>query len=211
MDYSFVAKHLKEIGFEMRLLLVEDDPLLQKQLQSFLQRFFKTIDIASDGVEAIMLYQANPYDLVVTDLTMPVMSGTELAANIRELNPRQRIVIISGDSGTERLLELINIGIDAFIVKPLKMNEVLIHLERTCQAVYDQKMLDYFSTMLEESNRELRDANFELSWLSTNTSAISATLPRNPAPKPLRPSFPRRRASFTTISEPVGNSTKAKR
>ncbi|MEW5832789.1 MAG: response regulator [Campylobacterota bacterium] len=163
MDYSFVAKHLKEIGFEMRLLLVEDDPLLQKQLQSFLQRFFKTIDIASDGVEAIMLYQSAPYDLVVTDLAMPVMSGTELAANIRELNPQQRIVVVSGNSESERLLQLINIGIDAFIVKPLKMNEVLMQLEKTCQAVYDQKMLDYFSTMLEESNRELREANLELS------------------------------------------------
>ncbi len=163
MKSNRVAKHLKEIAYELRLLLVEDDTALQEQLHTFLSHFFRQIDIASDGAEALMLYQTNRYDLIITDLSMPVIGGMELAETIRQDNPDQRIIVISAYSQSDELLNLINIGIDGFILKPFSLDELLLQLSKTCQVIYDQKMLDYFSTMLEENNRELREANLELS------------------------------------------------
>lgn len=160
MNHS--AKHLKEIGFEMKLLLVEDDLDLQEQIKIFLSRFFGRVDTANNGVEALLRYNEHHYDLILTDLTMPIMGGTELSKKIHEINNSQRIIVLSAHSESENLIELINIGIDSFLLKPVDMERVIQQLNKTCQAIYDHKMLEYFSNMLEETNKELRDSNIEL-------------------------------------------------
>lgn len=156
------SKILREIGFEMRVLLVEDDVVIQQQLKTFLLRFFGHVDSADHGVEALELYNRHRYDLVITDLTMPLMGGVELAANIRAINPNQKILVVSAHSESDRLIELINIGVDGFMLKPIDMDRILDSLTRTCQSVYDHKMLQYFNTLLEQTNQELKESNMEL-------------------------------------------------
>lgn len=156
------GQHLKEIAYEMSLLLVEDDDVLLKQLHRYLSRFFKKVDTATNGIEALELYTKSPYDLVITDLTMPLMNGIELSNKIRCINEKQNIFVLSAHSESEKLIALINIGIDGFLLKPLDMNVVILQLIKICQAIYDHKILEYFNDLLEESNRELKRSNTEL-------------------------------------------------
>lgn len=176
------AKNLKELGYEMSLLLVEDDDILQTQLKMFLTRFFAHVDVASNGIEALKAYKQRQYDLVVTDLTMPLMGGIELSHILRNQNEKQKIFVVSAHSESDKLIELINIGIDGFMLKPINIATVLNQLMKTCQAIYDHKMLEYFSNMLEETNKELRSSNIdlecalnELKWLKTDTTSVHAT------------------------------------
>lgn len=161
-ESSNLIKNLKEIAYDIRLLLVEDDIHLCEQLNKFLSRFFRHIDVAQNGVEALKLYREESYDLVITDLTMPLMDGVELTEKIRELNNEQHIMIFSGHSESDKLITLINLGIDGFLLKPVDMNRVLSQLNRCVQAIYDHKMFDYFNNTLEETNRELRKSNADL-------------------------------------------------
>lgn len=156
------AKQLKEIGYEMSLLLVEDDLVLIDQLKQFLSRFFGKVDIAKNGLEALEHFKKRPYDLVITDLTMPLMGGLELASKLRAINESQNIFIISAHSESEKLIELINIGIDGFLLKPVDINRVMVKLLKVCQAIYAHKMVAYFNNLLEETNAELSTANREL-------------------------------------------------
>lgn len=156
------AKQLKEIGYEMSLLLVEDDLALIQQLKQFLSRFFGRVDIANNGVEALEQYNKRSYDLIITDLTMPLMGGLELASKLRAINETQNIFVLSAHSESEKLIELINIGIDGFLLKPIDMNRVMAQLLKICQAIYGDKMLNYFSNLLEETNAELKASNAEL-------------------------------------------------
>lgn len=176
------ARYLKEIGFDMRILLVEDDENLQYQLNVFLSRFFGQIDTACDGIEALTLYEKRQYDLVMTDLTMPNMGGIELSQKIREINAKQTIFVVSAHSESEKLIDLINIGIDGFILKPFNLSHILNQLTKTCQAIYDHKMLEYFSCMLEETNRELLAKYAELKSKADNQArdALSMTMIKRP-------------------------------
>lgn len=157
-----LTKHLKEVCFEMNLLLVEDDTDLLNQFKRFLARFFNKIDTAGNGAEALEKYKKNSYELVITDLTMPVMDGIELTKSIRNINDTQNILILSAYFESDSLLKLINIGIDGFLTKPVDIEKTLLQLTKTTQAIYNDKLLKYYSDMLEETNEELRKSNLEL-------------------------------------------------
>ena len=160
--FNSITRHLREIGFNMNILLVEDDEILQKQFQKLLFRFFGRVDVASNGVQALEKYSQRQYNLILTDITMPLMDGIELSTKIRALDSSQHILVISAHSDSEKLIELINIGIDGFMLKPINMENVLKLLDKVCQSIYDQNMLKYYSKMLEETNEELRVTNSEL-------------------------------------------------
>lgn len=156
------AKLLKEIAYDMKVLFVEDEIEIQEQLKHFFARFFGRVDTADNGVEALDLYNLHSYDLVITDLTMPFMDGIELSANIRSIKESQHIIVVSAHSESEKLIELINIGVDGFILKPVDIQRVIQMLLKTCQSIYDHKMLHYFNNLLEQTNTELKESNMEL-------------------------------------------------
>ena len=125
-------KHLREISFNMNILLVEDDDLLRNQLKQLLSGFFGRIDVAENGLEALEKYSERSYDLIITDIKMPLMNGIELVRKLRDLNSFQNILIISAYSESEKLLELINIGIDGFLLKPINIENILTLLDKIC-------------------------------------------------------------------------------
>lgn len=157
-----LSKRLKEVCFDMRLLIVEDDIDLANQLRRFLSKFFGKIDTAANGVEALKIYKENSYELIITDLSMPIMGGIELIKNIRETSDTQSILIISAYFENHELLKLINMGIDGFLTKPVDIETTLIQLAKTTQAIYNDKLLKLYGEMLEEANEELIKSNTEL-------------------------------------------------
>ena len=156
------AKHLKEIGMDLKLLIVEDDLTLQQQLKLFFSRFFGNVETANNGIEGWLKYEEKSYDLIITDLTMPVMDGIEFSKKIRSASETQSILVMSAHSESSKLIELINIRVDGFLLKPLNLDNALKQLTKTCQLIYDHKILEYFNTMLEGDNKDLRNSNIDL-------------------------------------------------
>lgn len=157
-----LSKRLKEVCFDMKLLIVEDDIDLSNQLRRFLSKFFGKIDTAVNGMEALKIYKENSYELIITDLSMPIMGGIELIKNIRETSDTQSILIMSAYFENHELLKLINMGIDGFLTKPVDIETTLIQLAKTTQAIYNDKLLKLYGEMLEEANEELIRSNTEL-------------------------------------------------
>lgn len=187
-ESSSIVKNLKEIAYDMRLLLVEDDSDLRAQLKTFLGRFFGSIHTAENGADALKMYNEQSYDLVLTDLTMPLMDGMELAEKIRARNSEQNIIILSGHSESDKLITLINLGIDGFLLKPVDLSRVLSQLNKSAQAIYDHKMFDYFSTTLEETNQELRKSNTDLQKALSEIKRLKASEPamQQPVVQPIK-------------------------
>ncbi|MDO8454960.1 MAG: response regulator, partial [Sulfurimonas sp.] len=117
---------------------------------------------ANHGQEALDKYEIKQYDLIITDLTMPFMDGIALAEQIKFRNESQQIIVLSAHSENDKLIKLINIGVDGFLLKPVDVKLVIKQLSKTCQALYDHKMLEYFNLILEEITQELKDSNIEL-------------------------------------------------
>ncbi|MGU3543864.1 response regulator [Methylobacterium sp. A52T] len=83
-------------GRRARVLIVDDDSQVRHVTASFLTGFGHSTTEAGDGEAALRLLEADHYDIVVADLAMPGMSGIELAAEIRERDPRLPVLILTG-------------------------------------------------------------------------------------------------------------------
>jgi DNA-binding NtrC family response regulator len=81
-----------------RLLLVDDEPALVELLKKYLERLGYEVDARTDAEQALEQYQSNPdhYALVLTDLTLPGMSGEQMLERMQQRNPNLRAIISSG-------------------------------------------------------------------------------------------------------------------
>ena len=111
-------KQVQEECKELTLLYVEDDRMLSAATAKTLGAFFKSVDLAYDGKEGLEKYKEGSFDIIITDIMMPIMDGKEMAKEIHAINPTQPIVVMSAHEDTKYLIELIEIGIHRFIQKP---------------------------------------------------------------------------------------------
>ncbi len=85
---------LVDYAKNLSLLYVEDDVALQQETKVILERIFNQVDTALDGQEALEMFKANYYDLVITDLEMPRLNGLEMSKAIKAMNKEIPIVVV---------------------------------------------------------------------------------------------------------------------
>lgn len=83
-----------------KILLVEDDPLVREVIKACLQKFRRDVYVAQDGEEGLRIFKryAADWALVVSDITMPKLTGIELYHAIHEIDPEMRMILVSGDA-----------------------------------------------------------------------------------------------------------------
>jgi len=115
-----ISKKLHNIS----ILIVDDDQGIIDAMEMILSRLVDKVFIANDGKEGIELFKTKNPDIIITDIRMPVLTGLEMAKEIRSLSAEQPIAILSAHSDTDLLLESIDIGVDKYFLKPLKVDEL---------------------------------------------------------------------------------------
>lgn len=115
-----------------RILICEDNEALISLIRFKLSRAgYKNCEIASDGKEAKELLKKNSFDLVITDIHMPFVSGLELTTFIREeLNQKTPIIILSAEGVEDTVLQGFGLGINDFITKPFSPQELIIRVKK---------------------------------------------------------------------------------
>lgn len=113
-----------------RILVVDDETSMCQLLESILAVTDCDVQTASDALVALDLLRAGSYDLVLTDLRMPVMDGIELAREAKRLRPSIRVVIISGHPTLSSAITAVNIGVDGYLTKPFNPMDVLMTTAR---------------------------------------------------------------------------------
>ena len=115
----------------LNVLYVEDNQEHQEHSLELFENFFDNIDTASNGKEGLESYlkyykiNNSYYDVVISDMEMPIMNGIEMSKKIYNENIKQIIVIISAYNNPKYLINFINIGIYYFLLKPFKKNDML--------------------------------------------------------------------------------------
>ena len=109
---------------ELNILVVEDDEVLRESFQQLLSYLFAEVDAAVDGQDALDQLAEKNYDIVLTDLRMPRMSGFQLLQEIRQQSPQQPIVVISAheDEVLRRELAVYKVH---YLSKPVILEELL--------------------------------------------------------------------------------------
>jgi DNA-binding NtrC family response regulator len=112
------------------ILVVEDEADLRSGLTRLLGRLGGTVRAAADGAEAIRLFELEPADIVVTDLKMPRMSGSELLTELKSRSRSVHVVILTGYGTIQAAVACLRAGAAHFLTKPFDNEEVLQIVER---------------------------------------------------------------------------------
>lgn len=162
-------KNLLEFSKPLNVLYVEDDAAIRVNYAKIFSELFSNVDLAADGQEGLEKFNKNTYDLIITDIKMPHMSGIKMIENILKNSPEQIIIVTSAHDDSPYLLELIELGIEKFLIKPINFQTMTHVLFRTCKRIFEMKELKEYQNHIENDNlicsgllRELKEKNIEL-------------------------------------------------
>lgn len=123
-------KRIINITKKLNILYIEDNNHVREQTLKMLTVFFENIEVASNGDEGLNLfklnnkYESTSFDLIITDIEMPVLDGIGMINLIREVDTQIPILIFSAHSNTEYFLKTIDAGVDGYILKPYNIEQI---------------------------------------------------------------------------------------
>jgi two-component system copper resistance phosphate regulon response regulator CusR len=112
----------------MRLLLVEDDRKLAEFVARGLRAEHYAVDLAADGGEGQRCFESSQYDLLILDLMLPHISGTELLRHVRASRPSVPVLVLSARDATEDKVRHFEAGADDYLTKPFDLAELVVRV-----------------------------------------------------------------------------------
>lgn len=119
----------------MRLLLVEDDPIISSFVIKGLREAGFAVDNAVDGEDGLHLALTEPYDAVVVDLMLPKLDGLSLITRLRETKPNIPIMILSAKRSVDDRVKGLQTGSDDYLTKPFAFSELLARVQALIRRV----------------------------------------------------------------------------
>lgn len=113
-----------------RILLAEDDEIIRISVSDRLKQYGWLVDEAEDGLKAAARADKQKYNLVISDIRMPGLSGTSLLGRIREQSPDTDVIIMTAYGSIDDALECLRKGAADYILKPFDMDDLIIRVSR---------------------------------------------------------------------------------
>lgn len=104
---------------KLTILYVEDNKVMQKYMQKVLEKEVKEFHIASNGKEGLKLYKELNSDIIISDISMPIMNGMKMCEHIRREDKTQAIILVTALTNSDILKQIINLNINKLITKPI--------------------------------------------------------------------------------------------
>jgi DNA-binding NtrC family response regulator len=120
-----------DVNLLHRILVVEDDEDMRKNLRRILGAAGYEVSMAEDGAEAMTLLRTRPCHLVLTDLVMPGMGGLELLKEIRQQDQNLPVVFLSAFGDRATFARATELGAVDFVTKPFRADFLLRLIQRT--------------------------------------------------------------------------------
>lgn len=169
-------KNLKELTKNFKVLYVEDNSSIRLSTSQYLSKFFSKVVTAKDGIEGLEAYENFKFDIVITDLAMPRMSGLEMIKGIKETDGNQAILITTAYNSSKHMIEAIRLGVDGYIIKPIDFDQLNNELYKIAEKlkkfqenveykIHLEQMVETKTSALNEMMISQRD-NYEKTLLS---------------------------------------------
>jgi len=117
----------------LKLLYVEDNEGARVSTNMVLKEFFTDITVAIDGQDGFDKFNSGNFDIIITDINMPKLSGIEMTKKIRDINKDIPILILSAHNELDFFMESIKLGIEGYLLKPIDLNQFLETLDKVTQ------------------------------------------------------------------------------
>lgn len=161
---KYELEDLIKFSKTVRVLYVDSDESVKNDFYGIFKIFFHHIDIASNGKEGLELFLNNKYDLIITKLDMPQMNGVEMITEIREIS--RHITILALSSEPKYFIELIKLGIDGYILKPIDAKQFTDIIKKVIEKLQNkQGLYEYrinLEKLIEKKTQELKRLNNSL-------------------------------------------------
>ena len=153
----------KEGGAMFSILVAEDDHAIRTLITTKLKQENYTIYVAENGEEALSLMEKHQVDLLISDIMMPVMDGYALVKALRETKYTLPILMITAKSQLESLEEAFKLGVDDYMVKPIRLAELVLRVQALLRRAQleTQKVLHFEHTRLDYNALTLTDLESE--------------------------------------------------
>jgi len=158
------------------ILVTDDNAATLKTLSAGLEDMGYRVATAVSGGEALALISKQPFNILITDIKLPDISGLEILETAKELNPETAVIMITGHASIETAVEAINEGAYAYILKPVAMTELVTLINN---ALREQRLLIENRELVEslqQSNKRLEETNRALEQVSRAKSDFMAKM-----------------------------------
>ncbi len=122
----------------LKVLIVEDEQKLANLIRNSIKELFFKVAIAKDGIDGIKKFKSFKPDIVISDISMPNLSGLEMCKIIKS-NSQTPIIILSAYSQKEMLLEAIDLGISKYFIKPFDIESFIEYLKELSNKINKEK------------------------------------------------------------------------
>ncbi|MFH1327680.1 MAG: response regulator, partial [Candidatus Bathyarchaeota archaeon] len=116
-DNEYTWRDLKKE--KPRVLMIDDDDAILKTTAELLSKKGYETSVARTGEEAVKLAKDEFFNIALIDIVLPDIKGTQLLAKLPESMPKMRKIIITGHATLDNAIEAVNLGADAYIMKPI--------------------------------------------------------------------------------------------
>jgi two-component system chemotaxis response regulator CheY len=122
-------KTVRESGSQYSCLIVEDSPMMRQLLVLALSRI-RNLQIveADDGVDGLRKLAGGKFDIILTDINMPIMDGLKLVKRIRTdpVHKDVPVIVITTEASSEDRMRALQLGANAYITKPIQASQVIL-------------------------------------------------------------------------------------
>ena len=125
-----------------RILVVDDEQIIRESLSFILKKETYNVEEAANGKDALAKHEANPFDIIITDIEMPEMKGVDLLKQIRQRTPQTLVIIITAFGSVETAVLALREGAADYILKPINFDDLLYRVKKLC---------DYHALTIENS------------------------------------------------------------
>jgi two-component system response regulator PilR (NtrC family) len=133
-----------------RILVVDDETSMRQLLEITLRKEGYRVTTARSGSKAVEAFEKSPYDLVISDIKMPDMSGVEVLRHVKGVAPETPVIMITAYSSAETAVDALRLGAYDYIAKPFKVDE----LKTTIKNALEKKQLKEEVVSLKRTLRE---------------------------------------------------------
>jgi len=145
---------------KVSILIVEDDENIRETLSTILQQKGYNTDTAKNGQEAIQKSQTKFFNIALLDIKLPDMEGTKLLTTLHRDLPKMMKIMVTGYPSIENSVEALNLGADAYIIKPVKPEKLLalieekLHEQSQAEKMTEDKVTDWIKTRARKIENE---------------------------------------------------------
>ena len=152
----------------LKILIAEDDRELRQLFSHVLNRNGYTVTGVSNGQEALDALDKDFYDMIISDIMMPVMDGYELVRQLREVGNTTPVLMITAKDAFDDMRMGFQSGVDDYMVKPINVNEMVLRVQALLRR----------AQMINDRRQTLGDTVMECDSLTVTTPGESMILPQ---------------------------------